>query len=123
MPQMRLDNLLSHLNCGSRKEVQALIRAGRVSVDGTVQKDPAFKVDPDRSQTAVDGTVQRYRAQRYYMLNKPAGVITASRDERHLAANDVQIAVAAAQRIEKGLRRLRIVEAHAILQLILTLCR
>ena len=59
MPQMRLDKLLSHLNCGSRKEVQALIRAGRVSVDGTVQKDPAFKVDPDRSQTAVDGTVQR----------------------------------------------------------------
>ena len=38
MPQMRLDKLLSHLNCGSRKEVQALIRAGRVSVDGTVQK-------------------------------------------------------------------------------------
>ena len=63
MPQMRLDKLLSHLNCGSRKEVQALIRAGRVSVDGTVQKDPAFKVDPDQSQTAVDGTVQRYRAQ------------------------------------------------------------
>ena len=83
MPQMRLDKLLSHLNCGSRKEVQALIRAGRVSVDGTVQKDPAFKVDPDRSQTAVDGTVQRYRAQRYYMLNKPMGIITASRDERH----------------------------------------
>ncbi len=76
MPQMRLDKLLSHLNCGSRKEVQALIRAGRVSVDGTVQKDPAFKVDPDRSQTAVDGV-------RYYMLNKPMGVITASRDERH----------------------------------------
>ena len=37
-PQMRLDKLLSHLNCGSRKEVQALIRAGRVSVDGTVHK-------------------------------------------------------------------------------------
>jgi hypothetical protein len=39
------------------------------------------------------------------------------------AAGNVQIAVAAAQRIEKGLRRLRIVEAHAVLQLILTLCR
>ena len=82
MPQMRLDKLLSHLNCGSRKEVQAFIRAGRVSVDGTVQKDPAFKVDPDRSQTAVDGTVQRYRAQRYYMLNKPTGYITTVDDEQ-----------------------------------------
>ena len=85
MPQMRLDKLLSHLNCGSRKEVQALIRAGRVSVDGTVQNAiRRSKVDPD---TVADGggwhacsaTVQ----QRYYMLNKPMGVITASRDERH----------------------------------------
>ena len=54
------------------------------AVDGTVRSATRqLKVDPDRSQTAVDGTVQRYRAQRYYMLNKPMGVITASRDERH----------------------------------------
>ena len=32
---------------------------------------------------SLDGREQTYRAQRYYMLNKPAGVITASRDERH----------------------------------------
>ncbi|MFR5639848.1 MAG: S4 domain-containing protein [Butyricicoccus sp.] len=83
MPQMRLDKLLSHLNCGSRKEVQALIRAGRVSVDGTVQKDPAFKVDPDRSQTAVDGTVQRLPCTAVLHAQPPMGVITASRDERH----------------------------------------
>ena len=89
MPQMRLDKLLSHLNCGSRKEVQALIRAGRVSVDGTVQKDPAFKVDPDRSQTAVDGTVQRYRAQRYYMLNKPQGVVSATEDKKYPTVLDL----------------------------------
>ncbi len=41
MAQMRLDKLLTHLNCGSRKEVQALIRAGRVSVEGQVVRDPA----------------------------------------------------------------------------------
>ena len=35
MPKMRLDKLLSHLNCGSRKEVQSFIRAGRVAVNGT----------------------------------------------------------------------------------------
>lgn len=83
MPRMRLDKLLSHLNCGSRKEVQAMIRAGRVTVDGAAENDPAAKVDPDTACVALDGQVQRYRAQRYYMLNKPAGVITASRDERH----------------------------------------
>ena len=83
MARMRLDKLLAHLNCGSRKEVQAMIRAGRVCVDGAAETDPAAKVDPDAALIALDGQIQRYRAQRYYMLNKPAGVITASRDERH----------------------------------------
>ena len=83
MARMRLDKLLAHLNCGSRKEVQAMIRAGRVCVDGAAETDPAAKVDTDAALIALDGQVQRYRAQRYYMLKKPAGVITASRDERH----------------------------------------
>ena len=83
MPRMRLDKLLAHLNCGSRKEVQAMIRAGRVQVDGVTERDPAAKVDADAAQVVLDGQAQHYQAQRYYMLNKPAGVITASRDERH----------------------------------------
>ena len=77
------------MNCGSRKEVQAMIRAGRVCVDGAAETDPAAKVDPDAALIALDGQVQRYRAQRYYMLNKPAGVITASRDERHSTVLDL----------------------------------
>ena len=83
MPRMRLDKLLAHLNCGSRKQVQAMIRAGRVQVDGVTERDPAAKVDADTAQVVLDGQAQHYQAQRYYMLNKPAGVITASRDERH----------------------------------------
>lgn len=83
MPRMRLDKLLAHLNCGSRKEVQAMIRAGRVQVNGAVERDPAAKVDSDTAQVILDGQTQHYQAQRYYMLNKPAGVITASRDARH----------------------------------------
>lgn len=83
MPRMRLDKLLAHLNCGSRKEVQAMIRAGRVQVNGAVERDPAAKVDSDTAQVILDGQTQHYQAQRYYMLHKPAGVITASRDARH----------------------------------------
>lgn len=60
-----------------------MIRAGRVQVNGTVERDPAAKVDSDSAQVMLDGQAQRYQAQRYYMLNKPAGVITASRDARH----------------------------------------
>lgn len=83
MPGMRLDKLLTHLNCGSRKEVGAMIRAGRVLVDGMVCCDPAAKVDPERAIVSLDGKEQHYRQNRYYMLNKPMGVITANRDERH----------------------------------------
>ena len=83
MAGMRLDKLLTHLNCGSRKEVQAFIRAGRVQVDGAPVRDPAAKVEPDEAAVSLDGKALRYSAQRYFMLNKPAGVITASRDARH----------------------------------------
>ena len=64
MPKMRLDKLLSHLNCGSRKEVQSYIRAGRVAVCGTVERDPAAKVDPDTDSVSLDGREQTYREQR-----------------------------------------------------------
>lgn len=83
MAQMRLDKLLTRLNCGSRKEVHSMIRAGRVTVAGQVMRDPAAKLDPECAAVSLDGQEQQYRAQRYYMLNKPAGVITASRDARH----------------------------------------
>lgn len=89
MSGVRLDKLLTHLNCGSRKEVGAFIRAGRVAVDGAVVRDPAYKVDPDLASVALDGQLQCYRAQRYFMLNKPAGVITASRDGRHRTVLDL----------------------------------
>lgn len=89
MPRMRLDKLLAHLNCGSRKEVQAMIRAGRVQVNGATERDPAAKVDSDTAQVVLDGQTQQYQAQRYYMLNKPAGVITASRDARHATVLDL----------------------------------
>ena len=82
MPRMRLDKLLAHLNCGSTRYLR-VIGQGAWAVDGAVLTDQAAKVDPDTAQVALDGQAQTYRAQRYYMLNKPAGVITASRDERH----------------------------------------
>ena len=81
MAQMRLDKLLTHLNCGSRKEVQALIRAGRVSVEGwSAIRRQARSGDCGGFCGRAGAALP---AQRYYMLNKPAGVITASQDARH----------------------------------------
>lgn len=114
MPRMRLDKLLAHLNCGSRKEVQAMIRAGRVQVNGAVERDSAAKVDSDTAQVMLDGQAQQYQAQRYYMLNKPAGVITASRDARHdtvldLFPEDIRRGLFAVGRLDKDTEGLLIV--------------
>lgn len=89
MAGMRLDKVLAYLHCGSRKEVQALIRAGRVTVNQATIRDPAYKTAPGTDQITVDGQVQVYQAQRYFMLNKPAGVITASRDDRRQTVLDL----------------------------------
>ena len=78
----RLDKILSSQNIGSRKEIAALAKKGQICVNGIVEKNPARKVDPETDQISVDGTPVRYRQYVYYMLHKPAGVLSASRDSR-----------------------------------------
>lgn len=77
---MRLDKYLSEAGAGSRSEVKKIIASGQVSTGGTVIKDPAFKVSED-SQVFIGKKPVRYAKYEYYMLNKPKGVISASRDE------------------------------------------
>lgn len=79
--RIRLDKLVAHAGFGTRKEVNALIRAGRVRVDGDVVTVPKTQVDADAAIT-VDAQVVSYRRYAYYMLHKPAGVISATRDRR-----------------------------------------
>lgn len=78
----RLDKVLSSQNIGSRKEIAALAKKGRICVNGIPEKNPARKIDPETDQITVDGTTVRYRRYVYYMLHKPAGVLSASRDSR-----------------------------------------
>lgn len=82
MPLLRLDKLLAGQGEGSRKEVHAVLRGGRVQVDGQTVTAADHKVDPDRQRVTVDGRVLLWRAHLYLMMNKPAGVISASRDPK-----------------------------------------
>lgn len=82
MTMQRLDKLLASQGLGSRKEVGALLRAGRVTVDGDVVRSGESKVDGDAQRIVVDGTVISYRQYLYLMMNKPAGVISASSDPK-----------------------------------------
>lgn len=79
---IRLDKLLTHFGCGTRRQVIDAVRRGRAQVNGRLCCDPAAKVDPERDEIQFDGVVQTYQKHRYLMMNKPAGVVTAVTDRR-----------------------------------------
>ena len=79
---MRLDKAISSQGALSRKEVRALIKAGRVGVDGVPVTDPGASVDPFTQSLSLDGQTFTWEEHVYLMLNKPAGYISATED-RH----------------------------------------
>ena len=80
MAVMRLDRLLSEMGIASRSEGKALIRAGRVALNGERCQKPEQKVDPETDSLTLDGQPLRYRRFHYYRMDKPVGVVTATED-------------------------------------------
>ena len=78
----RLDKVLATCTLISRTDAQAALKAGRVTVDGFVCRDPAKKLDPEKQAIAVDGRALGYARHVYLMLNKPAGILCVSRDPK-----------------------------------------
>ena len=78
----RLDKLIASQSTRSRSETVRLIRAGQVSVDGVVCRDPSVKVQAETCTVTVAGEAICYRQFVYIMLNKPAGILCVSRDPK-----------------------------------------
>lgn len=77
---MRLDKFLCDSNKGSRKEVKEAIRKGKVSVNGIVQEKPEFKINEFSDTICYFDETCTYHKFSYYMLHKPAGVVSATQD-------------------------------------------
>lgn len=78
----RLDRILSEAGVASRKELRAIIRAGRVTADGAVVTDESRKFDEAAVHIAVDSQPVRLRGPVLIMLHKPAGYLTAADDPK-----------------------------------------
>lgn len=78
---IRLDKYLADMGCGTRQEVKKFIRSGQVSVDDIVVKKPETKVEQTVQEVFLNGEKVGYESFEYYMLNKPAGVISATEDQ------------------------------------------
>ena len=85
----RLDKIIAGSGFGTRKEVKQLLRKKRVSVDGEVIQDGAVHVDPENSVITVDGEPIQYREFIYLMMNKPAGVVSATYDSKEETVLDL----------------------------------
>jgi 23S rRNA pseudouridine2605 synthase len=79
--EQRLQKILAAAGIASRRKAEELITSGRVQVNGQKVTELGSKADPDRDHIRVDGKLlkqtQRFR---YYMLNKPRGVVTTLSD-------------------------------------------
>ena len=77
-----LARALSKLGYSSRSRAAAMIRAGRVSVNGAIKTDPETPVSEGQNPIAVDGKVIEAQPRFYLMMNKPRGVVTTASDEK-----------------------------------------
>ena len=76
----RLDKYLCDSGAGTRNQVKAILKSGRVTVDGKPEKDPGRKIDPVSQTVCLDGEILGGMRRSVVMLNKPAGYVTATED-------------------------------------------
>lgn len=80
MPVIRLDKYLADAGTGTRSEVKAYIKKGAITVNNTIVKRPDTKVDSDKDIVSFQGNIVSYTEFEYYLLNKPAGYVSATKD-------------------------------------------
>lgn len=76
----RLDKILSGQNIATRSESKKLALKGLLTVNGKITKRSDIKVDPEKDEIMVKGEIITYKKHLYIMMNKPAGILSASRD-------------------------------------------
>ena len=86
---MRLDKYLAEMGVGTRQEVKKQIRQGKAAVSGTVVKAADTKIDETSDEVTICGRNISYVSYEYYMLNKPAGVVSATEDRRDTTVIDL----------------------------------
>ena len=77
----RLDKFLCDSGAGTRSQVKLIVKQGRVTVDGKVEKDSSRKIDPAVQVVCLDGEALGGMRRCVIMLNKPAGFVTATEDK------------------------------------------
>ncbi|WP_342598656.1 pseudouridine synthase [Psychrobacillus sp. FSL H8-0483] len=86
---MRLDKFLAHMGFGTRREVKGLVKSKAIQVNDVAVKDSSMHVNELTDQVTVYGEIVEYKEFIYLMMNKPAGVISATEDSRDQTVIDL----------------------------------
>ncbi|MDT2753360.1 pseudouridine synthase [Enterococcus pseudoavium] len=86
---MRLDKFLAEVGLGSRKEVKQLIKKGQITVNQQVEKSDKKQIEPEKDVVVFQGERLNYQEFYYYLLHKPAGVVSATEDSRDQTVMDL----------------------------------
>lgn len=85
----RLDKFIASRGELSRREAQKRIKCGEVTLNGKVCISPEKKLDPDSDRVELNGQAVCAERHIYIMLNKPAGVVSATKDSREKTVIDI----------------------------------
>ena len=83
MMEVRLNKFISESGIASRRKAEEYIEQGRVSINGKVVTNFATKVNPFSDVVYVDDVKLKQKDKVYYLLYKPKGVITTTKDEKN----------------------------------------
>ena len=86
---IRLDKFLCEMEVGTRSQVKDMVKKGQISVDGEVIKKADYKFEETTAKVCVNGKEVSYQKYFYYMLNKPAGVVSATTDNHDKTVLDL----------------------------------
>ena len=78
----RLNKYIAECGITSRRKSEELILQGRISVNGKIVKDLSFKVNPETDEVKFDGEKIGPQKHLYFLMNKPKGTITTTKDEK-----------------------------------------
>ncbi|KXT77575.1 pseudouridine synthase [Streptococcus sp. DD13] len=86
---MRLDKFLVECGVGSRTTVKGILKDGRVLVNDQPEKSPKRHIEETKDRVQLDGVDLAYEKFVYYLLNKPKGVLSATKDARKQTVLDL----------------------------------
>lgn len=86
---IRLDKYLAQMNKGTRKEIKEAAKRGRIAVNGIMVKNTDLKINPDMDTVLFDNEETGFVEYEYFIMNKPQGVVSATRDEQDKTVIDL----------------------------------